>query len=151
MNKNSLTDWFDSEVFNNIEHQLNHALNTVFGQDFFDGLKDSGFPVADAYTVDGYLNIVLPVAGVDPKNINISEKDEILTIEGYTEKRSQDANHHLKEWKRGKFVRRFNLPEGLEGEPDASLKNGVLTVKYKLAEPEPEVADEPKNIKINVE
>jgi HSP20 family protein len=147
MKNNPFGLWRD-DFFSNVEHEINSVLDKVFSKDFFEGVKDSGFPIADIYISDGKLNIIFPVAGVDPKDINISEKDGKLTISGFLEKRSEDATYHLSEWKRGAFSRTFNLPDNVDGDPEASVKNGVLTVVYNLITDIP--TEETKEIKIKV-
>lgn len=134
--RNGLSPWRD-DIFSGFEHKMNQMLDKMFGEDFFSGIKDSGFPIADAYTADGKLHIEFPVPQVDADNMEVSEKDGILTVKGFVEKRREDATHHLKEWKRGAFSRQFRLPENVVGDPEATLKNGTLLVTYMLEQPPP--------------
>jgi HSP20 family protein len=77
------------------------------------------------------------VPGVEKKDINISIKDKILTIEG--EKKSEvvdeNANYFRSERVFGKFKRQFQLPDEVEAEKvDAKYENGILTIDLKKKE-----------------
>lgn len=88
-------------------------------------------------TVDIYddgANIVIQstVAGVKPEDIDIALQDDALTIRG-SRKRAQEVNEesfYYKELYWGSFSRSIILPEEVDFQrADASLKNGVLTVR----------------------
>ena len=84
------------------------------------------------------------------KTLKYPKKTVFLLSADLWEKRREDATHHLKEWKRGAFSRKFRLPENVTGNPEATLKNGTLTVTYEFDEP-PSVEDEVKKIEVKKE
>ena len=88
------------------------------------------------------------VPGVDPKDIEISMEDGVLTLSG---ERKLDTSEEKAGWKRqerhsGRFLRRFTLPEGTDAEGiNAKGSNGVLEIII------PKVAKvQPRKIEIKV-
>jgi HSP20 family protein len=89
------------------------------------------------------------VPGMDPKHIDISLSDGVLTIKGEKkeEKEEKEANYHLVERSYGAFSRSIRLPSEVQSDKiNASYKNGVL----KITLPKSEEAKK-KEIKIKVE
>ncbi len=129
------------ELFGPLSRQLDRMLNDVFGQDFTDGVKSkANFPPLDAYTTkDGQLVVKTAVAGYPPEQINVQILPEgVLEITGSC-KSSNEKNedqYHIRELAYGSFKRQLRLPENIEGEPVAELKDGVLTLSFKLQLPE---------------
>jgi HSP20 family protein len=71
------------------------------------------------------------VAGIDPKDIQVSLQEGVLTIRGEKkqEKEEKDARQHRVERSYGAFTRAIRLPLAVDGEKvTASFKNGLLTV-----------------------
>lgn len=129
------------ELFGPLSRQLDRMLNDVFGQDFTDGVKGkANFPPLDAYsTKDGRLVVKTTVAGYAPDQINVQILPEgILEISGTSKtngEKSEDQ-YHIRELSYGSFKRQLRLPENIEGEPVAELKDGILTLTFKLQLPE---------------
>lgn len=139
---------FQSLFFSDIEHEMNRFFDKAFGKNLFLGIKkDTGFPIVDAYVAAGYLVLEMPLAGCRQEDIEISEDNRILTIKGHMGKR-KDANHLLKEVKRGYFERSFKLRDDVVGDAVATMDNGMLKICYKLADPEPEPVNTVKKIEI---
>jgi HSP20 family protein len=71
------------------------------------------------------------VPGVDPKDIEISMEDGVLTLAGErkSETRSSQDGWTRTERKTGRFLRRFTLPEGTDAEGiNAQGSHGVLEI-----------------------
>ena len=139
------------EFFGPVSRQLDRMLNDVFGQDFTDGLKNkANFPPLDACTTkDGHLVVKTAVAGYSPDQINVQILPEgILEISGASKSSGErpngdrangeksDDQYHIRELTYGSFKRQLRLPENVEGEPVAALKDGILTLTFKLQLPE---------------
>ena len=129
------------ELFGPLSRQLDRMLNDVFGQDFTDGLKSkANFPPLDAYTTkDGRLVVKTTVAGYPPDQINVQILPEgVLEISGTSKSDGEktDDQYHIRELSYGSFKRQLRLPENIEGEPVAELKDGILTLTFKLQLPE---------------
>ena len=129
------------DLFGPLSRQLDRMLNDVFGQDFTDGVKSkANFPPLDAYTTkDGHLVVQTTVAGYPPEQINVQILPEgVLEISGTsksTGEKSEDQ-YHIRELSYGSFKRQLRLPENIEGDPVAELKDGVLTLTFRLQLPE---------------
>jgi HSP20 family protein len=81
------------------------------------------------------------VPGVDPKDIEVSMEDGVLTLSG---ERKAESRTEQDGWKRverlaGRFLRRFTLPEGTDAENiSAHGSHGVLEIVIpKLAKLQP--------------
>jgi HSP20 family protein len=86
---------------------------------------------------------------MDPKDIDISLSDGLLTIKGEKkqEREEKEENYHLVERSYGAFTRSIRLPKEVQSDKiSASYKNGVLKVTL----PKSEEAKK-KEIKIKVE
>ena len=129
------------DLFGPLSRQLDRMLNEVFGQDFTDGVKNkANFPPLDAYTTkDGQLVVKTTVAGYPPEQINVQILPEgVLEISGSTKTNGEKSEnqYHIRELSYGSFKRQLRLPENIEGEPVAELKDGILTLTFKLQLPE---------------
>jgi HSP20 family molecular chaperone IbpA len=134
------------ELFGPLSRQLDRMLNDVFGQDFTDGVKSkANFPPLDACTTkDGRLVVKTAVAGYAPDQIDIQILPEnILEISGSSKNNGEKTNgertedqYHIRELTYGSFKRQLRLPDNVEGEPVAELKDGILTLTFRLQLPE---------------
>jgi len=129
------------EMFGPLSRQLDRMLNDVFGQDFFEGVKNkANFPPLDAFTSkDGKLVVKATVAGYAPDQVNVQIlPDGILEISGATKTNGEknDNQYHVRELSYGSFKRQLRLPENIEGDPVAELKDGILTLTFSLQLPE---------------
>jgi HSP20 family protein len=129
------------ELFGPLARQFDRVLNDVFGQDFTEGVKNkANFPPWDAYsTKDGHLVVKTAVAGYSPEQINVQILPEgVLEISGASKSNGEktEDQYHIRELSYGSFKRQLRLPENIEGEPVAELKDGVLTLTFKLQLPE---------------
>ncbi|HOV91076.1 MAG TPA: Hsp20/alpha crystallin family protein [Syntrophorhabdaceae bacterium] len=89
------------------------------------------------------------VPGIDPKDVEISLSENVLTIKGEKkqEKEEENENYHIIERSYGGFTRSFKLPGQIQGDKvKANYKNGIL----KITLPKTEEAKK-KEIKITVE
>lgn len=79
---------------------------------------------------DNYL-IRADIPGVDPKAIEISIENNVLTIKGEKETETQEKKEDFLRVERtkGAFIRRFSLPESVNAERiKAKTKHGVLEI-----------------------
>ena len=140
------------ELFGPVSRQLDRMLNDVFGQDFFEGVKNkANFPPLDAFTTkDGKLVVKATVAGYTPEQVNVQIlPDGILEISGVTKTNGEklEDQYHVRELSYGSFKRQLRLPENIKGDPVAELKDGILTLTFMLELPE-EKKPETKKIPI---
>ncbi|MBV1906994.1 MAG: Hsp20/alpha crystallin family protein [Pseudomonadales bacterium] len=109
------------------------------------------YPPVDIHETENGYNIDMEVPAVDPKDIDVSVKDGVLTVSG--ERKSEVVGDDEKRGKShrveryyGAFARSFRLPEDAdETQIKAKVDKGVL---YLELNKQKEVA--PRNIKIEV-
>jgi HSP20 family protein len=86
--------------------------------------------------VDGtHLCIRADLPGVNPKEVELTVKDNQLTLKGErkAEQKQQNGNRLSQEVHYGSFARTFTLPEGVAAEElQAHYHNGVLEVTIPL-------------------
>jgi HSP20 family protein len=104
------------------------------------------FPAVNVWQGDEAVAITAELPGIDPADIDISVKDNVLTIAG--ERRAPDvpdsARWHRNERSYGKFTRAVRLPFAApEDKVEARMTNGVLRIV--VGRPE---EDRPRKIEI---
>lgn len=115
------------EPFENLEKFLGNVNKTT--------------PVGISLAVDIYekgnnLIIETPLAGIDPDKVEISIENDILTMQGKMEKKSEveEKNYYRKEISTGSFYRQIPLPKPVIGDKaSAAYENGVLKVSVPKA------------------
>lgn len=88
--------------------------------------------IVDVYQTNEHIIVRSTVAGVEPKDIDISLNNDILTIRGSRKPdiNFQENNYYYREIFWGNFSRTIILPVEVDPEKtEASLKNGILTIK----------------------
>ncbi len=106
-------------------------------------------PALDLSELEDRYVVKAEIPGVDPKKIDISLSDGVLTIKGEKsqEKEKKEENYHFVERSYGSFMRSVRLPAQIQGDKiTASYKDGVLKIDL----PKSEEAKS-KEIRINVE
>jgi HSP20 family protein len=107
------------------------------------------YPSLDVAETKNNVVIKAEVPGMDPKDIDISLSNGVLTIKGEKkqEREEKEENYHLIERSYGTFTRSVQLPGEVQSDKiNASYRNGVL----KVILPKSEEAKK-KEIKIKVE
>jgi HSP20 family protein len=137
----SLIKWtpFVSE-FDDMDKMMESMLPAVRGNQF-------GFtPAVDMYEDKENIVIETQLGGIDPEKVDISIENNVLTIKGESEKKSEveDKNYYRKEIRRGSFFRSIPLPTKVNGEAATAVnEDGVLKITV------PKAAElKPKTIKI---
>lgn len=111
---------------------------------------DGGWiPAVDVYAKNGNLIVKAQLPSVDPNNIDVSVKNNVLTISGErkAEQEVSEENVYTMESSYGQFERSVTLPQEVKLEKiKASYSNGVLEIEIPGA-----AKKEPKEQKIPVE
>lgn len=105
----------------------------------FDNRSLSGnfTPAIDVYEDKDNVIVEAPLAGIEPEKVNISVENDVLTIKGDVEKKSEveDKNYYRKEVRSGSFYRSIQLPQHVKGdEARAVYEKGVLKISVPKAE-----------------
>ena len=88
-------------------------------------------PSMDIYQTEKDVVAEVSLPGVDPKNIEVAITNDVLTIIGKSEKKSEvdDKNYYRKEVRCGSFQRSVALPATVNcDQAKAEYKDGILKV-----------------------
>ena len=105
-------------------------------------------PAIDVYEDNDNVYVETALAGIDPTKVTISVENDVLTIEGKTDRSTEieDKKYYRKEVSYGSFHRAVALPASVNGgNAKATYQNGIL----KITIPKEERA-KPKIIKVEV-
>ena len=121
---------------------MQEAFDTFF-DDFFapkslDSVKSkSGYPKMEAGIEENNWVVRVAVPGVQEDDLLVqvdeSGKRKILRVQGQMAEEYQSPEGSqliVRELRKGHFVREVTIPDGLTGDPEAVLKDGVLTLKW---------------------
>lgn len=107
--------------------------------------QSDGELVVDVYELDGYVIIKSAIAGVRPEDLDISIENDTVSIKGNRKEVSTEShrNYFHQECYWGSFSREIILPTEVDGgKTEASMKNGILTIKV------PKIEHQKKKISI---
>lgn len=85
----------------------------------------------DVYQTKESVVIKAPIAGVDPKNLEVAIAEDVVTIRGERVEESvvERENYYVQECYWGAFSRSIIMPVSVNADKaEASLKNGVLSI-----------------------
>jgi HSP20 family protein len=124
-------------VVNHLHQTLDQVFNNHFSNDALSSPEASSSPSVtwvprvDIHEEKDRFVVLADVPGVDPKDIDITAENGVLTVRGErrAEKRETENGYERVERVSGAFLRRFTLPEGANTESiKAKQTNGVLEV-----------------------
>ncbi|MCX6759796.1 MAG: Hsp20/alpha crystallin family protein [Candidatus Nealsonbacteria bacterium] len=95
-------------------------------------LEPEGQLVIDVYETDSEIVIQSAIAGISPENLDISIEKDMVSIKGKRENTTEKIgkNYFIEECYWGAFSREIILPTEVDAaKAEASMKNGVLTIK----------------------
>lgn len=119
-------------VVNRLHQTLDHFFNEALSAPEASSLPSvSWVPRVDIHEEKDRFVVLADVPGVDPKDIDITAENGVLTVRGErkSEKRETENGFERLERVTGTFLRRFTLPEGANTEQiKAKQTNGVLEV-----------------------
>lgn len=124
--------------------RLQSPMHRLFGQRPLGAA--AGFPAVNLWAGADSVAITAELPGVDPADVDLSVKDDVLTIRGSRRPSTDDSDvpSHRRERTHGQFQRLVQLPFRVDPERvDARFADGVLEVD--LQRPE---ADKPRRIEI---
>jgi HSP20 family protein len=145
-----LTRWKPFEGLTMLRRDMDRLWDRFIGDDWLPIRERNGWaPSLDISETKNNLIVKTEIAGVDPKEVNISVSGDVLSIKGEKkeEKEEKDENYHLMESSYGSFSRTVRLPVEVEQDKiKASCKNGVLKITLPKS-----TKSKAKEIKIDVE
>ncbi len=94
-------------------------------------LEAEWVPCMDVSETKDSLIAKLEVPGMDPRDIQISLQENLLTVKGekWQDQKEQDEHYHRVERTYGRFARSVRLPVTVDGSKVvATFKNGLLAI-----------------------
>jgi len=135
--------------FERIKKEMDWVWDSFFERGPRAGETGEWYPSLDVAETKNDIVVKAEVPGMDPKDIDISLSNGLLTIKGEKkqEREEKEGDYHLTERSFGTFTRAIQLPAEVQSDKiEASYKNGVLKVTL----PKSEEAKK-KEIKIKVQ
>ena len=132
----SLVSYEPWSLLDKFQRQLNNLaysdeLFTHYDSDSLNMLTSGWRPAVDIREEKNRFLIVADVPGINPKDIEITMENGVLTVKGERHLDVEDTNENYKRVERmnGTFNRRFSLPDTADGERiEATGSNGVLEI-----------------------
>ena len=125
--------------------------NRFFGRSLGEDVTNAWSPAVDIRETKDELVVLVELPGLDTKDVSVNVEKNVLTISGErneaTEAGDEGSQYHVVERFRGRFERRFRLPQTVSADKiDARLADGVLTISLPKVE-----AAKPRNIEVKVQ
>ena len=129
---NTMLHWSPTRQFH-----LHHEADDLFER-FFYGTRDEAaqraplLPAVEGRIEDGTYVIQFALPGVDSKDVEVSLKDNVLTVKGErkADHDTADKDYFVREVAYGAFQRNFALPEGVDAaQVEAKYAKGMLEVR----------------------
>ena len=136
--------------FERMRSEMDRLWNSFFERGTLRGEAGGEWlPSLDVAETKNEIVVKAEVPGLEPKNIDISLSDGLLTIKGEKkqEREEKEENYHLVERRYGTFTRSIRIPNEVQSDKiNASYKNGVLKIVLPKSE-----GPKKKEVKIKVE
>lgn len=134
------------DFFFPIESHFNKVVDEFLSKS--SGIKASnGYPKMDVLNEDDRLVVKVAIPGVKSEDIQVEFHDRTLKISGKMSEEHQspeDAPYYVKELKKSSFVRHLTLPDWVNTDPEAVMKDGILKLSWdvpKKEEPQPRLIE----------
>lgn len=129
---NTMLRWSPTRQFH-FHHDGDDLLERSFGGATDEAAeRPSWLPAAEGRIEDGTYVIQFALPGMDPKDVEVSLKDNILTVKGERKADHDTAgkDYFVREVAYGAFQRTFALPEGVDAaQVEAKYAKGMLEVR----------------------
>lgn len=121
-----------SRFRNEIEHVFDRFLTEPFELAWYGREGKEWMPRLDVVEGADAITVRMELPGVSPKNVDVTVRENVMTISGHKEESSKEEgrDYYISEREFGAFRRTIELPQSCD--PDrvtASHDNGVITVK----------------------
>lgn len=100
--------------------------------------EDANILAVDMTSDDKHIIVRTALPGFQEDEVEVDVKGNVLTISAESKREREDKqdNWHIREMRYGKFARSVMLPEEVAPDKaDASLENGILTVRLPKQKP----------------
>ena len=114
---------------------LREAMDQLLAESIVPGEREEGGAIAplriDMFETDEGIVVKSDLPGLDPEDVDISIRENVLTIKGEfeEEQETERENVHIRERCTGAFQRSVTLPKSVDAEKaEAEFETGVLRV-----------------------
>jgi len=147
----TIVRWDPYREVGTLQERMNRLFDEVWGRGRREDESVTGnwMPSVDVKETRDSLQIFAELAGIDPKDVEVTVESGVLTLKGSRsfEKAVEGESYHRVERAYGSFERSFTLPTNVDAEKiQATYRHGVL----QLSLPKREEA-KPKSIAIKVQ
>ncbi len=147
----AIVRWDPFKDFLSLQRDMGRSFDRSFGWSGIGPAEWTGewTPALDVYQTDNEIVVQAELPGLTAKDIDISIKDDTLTLKGHKKSSEEvkEENYYRVERRYGSFERAIALPvEVKRDQIKATVKEGVLKVTLPKAE-----KAKPKEIKVAVE
>jgi HSP20 family protein len=129
---NTMLRWSPTRQFH-LHRDVDDLFERSFGGTMDEAAqRPSWLPAAEGRIEDGTYVIQFALPGMDPKDVEVSLMDNVLTIKGERKADHDTAgkDYFVREVAYGAFQRSFALPEGVDGaQVEAKYAKGMLEVR----------------------
>lgn len=141
------------DVFSPIEQVFDKFFEDFFQSNPLQKVKaNSGYPKMNITETQNEFNVLVSVPGMNNEDLNVEiNNSNVLFIKGKT---SSEFRHpketeffHLRELRQSSFERMVNLPDYVKGDPEATMKNGILKLTWAI-QPKTPPPDEYRKINV---
>lgn len=134
------TPWRD---FLSLREAMDRLVEDAFQGSPTNGTAFSHLPV-DVYETANEFVVQAALPGMRAEDLNLTWEDRHLVLSGELRPTEQGATYYVRERRFGRFQRMISLPAPVQADQvDATLENGILTVRVPKAE-----EARPKQIKV---
>lgn len=127
-----------SPMLTSFRKEMDRLFERAFDQDFELPSLRGWNPPLDLSETNEMIVVRLEVPGIDPKDIQVQLKGQVLTVRGekIREQEKKDESYFRAEREYGSFIRTLQLPTSVrEDKVNATFKHGLLTITLtKVAE-----------------
>lgn len=127
-----LIPWRDRGELTSLRREIDNLFDRFFeGWPFRSAFSRQWVPSVDISETSKEVIVRAEIPGVDPKDIDISVRGNLLTLKGERrqEKEEEGENYHRVERSFGAFSRTLQLPADVDLEKaDATYKDGILRI-----------------------
>ncbi len=119
--------------FDKIIDRMEELVSSSFDRSYFSHLTDVQWkPPLDVYEADGFILVVVELAGIKPEDVRVAVRGSEVTVSGIRRNippgNRKFTCHHM-EMLCGKFSRRVTLNPALTGQTEVSYESGLLKIK----------------------
>lgn len=123
------------DLFFPLEQTFEKFYRDFFGDksNFNIAKSSSGYPKTNAYIDGEHFKMLFSVPGVSKDDLEIEVDGNTVTVKGKMSSKycsAKESEYLVRELRQSFFTRTLSIPNGVVGEPEASLSDGILILTW---------------------